>query len=160
MLAAALTALERVDSINGMANPLTIGVALRDRPFCPLCVLAVILKGRGRRLRREDVSHCALRDGDELVVEDSDSEVPSRRPNEERAELPPSAHPWVAVPSRSGSWNTPNSGKGATGSELKPGRRSPCCRVRFVTCSVWFEATASNSSTPAIFDAWSNVIVT
>lgn len=80
VLAPDLTGLERVDDIKAVTNPLTTGLSLLDRPFVPhvrspghpetaACdALAAAYAGAGRR-------HWALRDGEVLIVEDSDSEV-------------------------------------------------------------------------------------
>jgi dipeptidase E len=75
-----LAGLERVDDIKVVANPLTTGLALLDRPFVPhvrspghpetaTCdALAAAYAKAGR-------PHWALRDGEVLVVENCDLEV-------------------------------------------------------------------------------------
>jgi dipeptidase E len=80
VLAPDLTGLERVDNINEVANPLTTGLALLDRPFVPHVrspghpetadcdAVAAAYAEAGR-------PHWALRDGEVLVIEDCDSEV-------------------------------------------------------------------------------------
>ena len=80
VLAPDLTGLERVDNVNAVANPLTSGLALLDRPIvphvrspghpetaaCDAVAAAYAVAGR---------PHWALRDGEVLVVDDSNSEV-------------------------------------------------------------------------------------
>jgi dipeptidase E len=80
VLAPDLTGLQRVDNITAVANPLTAGLALLDRPFVPHVrspghpetadcdAVAAAYADAGR-------PHWALRDGEVLVVEDSDSKV-------------------------------------------------------------------------------------
>jgi dipeptidase E len=80
VLAPDLTGLERVDDINTVANPLTTGLALLDRPFVPHVrspghpetadcdAVAAAYAEAGR-------PHWALRDGEVLVIEDSKTEV-------------------------------------------------------------------------------------
>jgi dipeptidase E len=80
VLAPDLVGLERVDDIKVVANPLTTGLALLDRPFVPhvrspghpetaTCdALAAAYAKAGR-------PHWALRDGEVLVVENCDLEV-------------------------------------------------------------------------------------
>lgn len=75
-----LTGLEHVDDIKAVANPLTTGLALLDRPFVPhvrspghpetaACdAVAAAYAEAGR-------PHWALRDGEVLVVDDRRSEV-------------------------------------------------------------------------------------
>jgi dipeptidase E len=80
VLAPDLTGLERVDNINEVANPLTTGLAVLDRPFVPHVgspghpetadcdAVAAAYAEAGR-------PHWALRDGEVLVIEDCDSEL-------------------------------------------------------------------------------------
>ena len=80
VLAPDLTGLERVDNVNAVANPLTTGLALLDRPIVPhvrspghpetaACdAVAAAYAAAGR-------PHWALRDGEVLIVDDSNSEV-------------------------------------------------------------------------------------
>lgn len=80
VLAPDLTGLQRIDNINAVANPLTTGLALLDRPFVP----HVRSPGHPETAECDAVAaayveagslHWALRDGEVLVVEDNDIEV-------------------------------------------------------------------------------------
>lgn len=80
VLAPDLTGLERVDNVNAVANPLTTGLGLLDRPIVPhvrspghpetaACdAVAAAYAAAGR-------PHWALRDGEVLIVDDSNSEA-------------------------------------------------------------------------------------
>ena len=80
VLAPDLSGLERVDNVKAVANPLTTGLALLDRPIVPHvgspghpetadCDAVAAAYARAGR------PHWALRDGEVLVVEDNNSEV-------------------------------------------------------------------------------------
>jgi dipeptidase E len=80
VLAPDLSGLERVDDVKAVANPLTTGLSVLDRPIVP----HVRSPGHpetadcdavAATYARAGMPHWALRDGEVLVVEDSNSEV-------------------------------------------------------------------------------------